>query len=96
MSDQRISIANGKLSVPNQPVIPFIEGDGTGPDIWAASVKVFDAALEKAYGGELLDEDGAPCVPTKARPVIERIVADMNAARLEPGGAECQRLFSFD
>ena len=40
-----------KLNVPDQPVIPFIRGDGTGPDIWAASVRVFDAAVEKAYGG---------------------------------------------
>ena len=39
------------LNVPNDPIIPFIEGDGTGPDIWAASVRVFDAAVEKAYGG---------------------------------------------
>ena len=50
---QKISIlANGKVSVPDQPVINFIEGDGTGPDIWAASVKVFDAAVEKAYKGK--------------------------------------------
>jgi isocitrate dehydrogenase len=42
---------DGSLNVPNNPVIPFIEGDGTGPDIWAASVKVLDAAVEKAYGG---------------------------------------------
>jgi len=40
------------ISVPNDPIIPFIEGDGTGPDIWAASVRVFDAAVEKAYGGQ--------------------------------------------
>jgi isocitrate dehydrogenase len=40
------------LNVPNDPIIPFIEGDGTGPDIWAASVRVFDAAVEKAYGGQ--------------------------------------------
>jgi isocitrate dehydrogenase len=40
-----------RLNVPNQPIIPFIRGDGTGPDIWAASVRVFDAAVEKAYGG---------------------------------------------
>jgi len=40
------------LDVPNDPIIPFIEGDGTGPDIWASSVRVFDAAVEKAYGGE--------------------------------------------
>ena len=43
---------NGKLHVPNDPIIPFIEGDGIGPDIWRASVRVFDAAVEKAYQGE--------------------------------------------
>ena len=48
----KITIANGKLNVPNQPVLPFIRGDGTGPDIWAASVRVFDAAVQKAYGGQ--------------------------------------------
>ncbi|TVR83297.1 MAG: NADP-dependent isocitrate dehydrogenase [Saprospirales bacterium] len=53
MSDKKITIDNGgKLNVPNQPVVPFIEGDGIGPDIWAAAVRVFDAAVEKAYGGE--------------------------------------------
>ncbi|SHJ14806.1 isocitrate dehydrogenase (NADP) [Hymenobacter daecheongensis DSM 21074] len=52
MAEQKITIKNGKLSVPNTPVIPFIEGDGTGPDIWAASVRVFDAAVAKAYGGQ--------------------------------------------
>ncbi len=49
MSDP-IRITDRGLDVPNHPVIPFIEGDGTGPDIWAASVRVFDAAVEKAYG----------------------------------------------
>ena len=48
----RISIADGNLNVPSNPVIPFIRGDGTGPDIWAASERVFDAAVEKAYGGK--------------------------------------------
>jgi isocitrate dehydrogenase len=48
----KITIANGQLTVPNNPIIPFIEGDGTGPDIWRASVRVFDAAVEKAYGGK--------------------------------------------
>jgi len=43
--------ASGKLVVPDRPILPFIEGDGTGPDIWAASVRVFDAAVAKAYGG---------------------------------------------
>ena len=47
----KISIQNGKLNVPDQPIIPFIRGDGTGPDIWASSVRVMDAAVEKAYGG---------------------------------------------
>lgn len=50
-SGGKISIHNGKLTVPDQPVLPFIRGDGTGPDIWAASQRVFDAAVEKAYGG---------------------------------------------
>ena len=49
---QKITIANGKLVVPDQPIIPFIEGDGTGADIWRASVRVLDAAVEKAYGGK--------------------------------------------
>jgi isocitrate dehydrogenase len=48
----KISIQNGKLNVPENPVLPFIEGDGIGPDIWAASQKVFDAAVEKAYKGK--------------------------------------------
>ena len=52
MSGQKSTIANGKLNVPDNPIIPFIEGDGTGADIWAASVRVFDAAVEKAYGGK--------------------------------------------
>src|SRR3954467_2715499 len=47
-----ISRKNGKVVVPGNPIIPFIEGDGTGPDIWAASVRVFDAAVKKAYGGK--------------------------------------------
>ncbi|WP_299455688.1 NADP-dependent isocitrate dehydrogenase [uncultured Microscilla sp.] len=51
MSEQKITIQDGELNVPNTPVIPFIEGDGTGPDIWSASQKVLDNAVEKAYGG---------------------------------------------
>jgi isocitrate dehydrogenase len=47
----RIAISNGQLIVPENPIIPFIEGDGTGPDIWRASVRVMDAAVAKAYGG---------------------------------------------
>jgi isocitrate dehydrogenase len=48
----KISIKAGKLTVPENPIVPFIRGDGTGPDIWAASVRVFDAAVAKAYGGK--------------------------------------------
>ena len=49
---RKISISNGKLHVPDNPIIPFIEGDGTGRDIWRASVRVLDAAVAKAYGGK--------------------------------------------
>lgn len=52
MPAEKISMTNGHLQVPNHPIIPFIEGDGIGPDIWRASVRVFDAAVEKAYGGK--------------------------------------------
>lgn len=52
MTGSEITIKKGKLKVPNDPIIPFIEGDGTGPDIWAASVRVLDAAVEKAYKGK--------------------------------------------
>jgi len=52
MSDQKITINNGKLTVPENPTIPFIEGDGTGPDIWRASQHVLDSAVAKAYGGK--------------------------------------------
>jgi isocitrate dehydrogenase len=49
---EKISLQNGRLNVPDNPILPFIRGDGTGPDIWAASARVFDAAVQKAYGGE--------------------------------------------
>ena len=49
---ERITFSNGTLDVPDNPIIPFVEGDGTGPDIWRASVRVFDAAVEKAYDGQ--------------------------------------------
>ena len=52
MSGTKITLANGKLNVPNDPIIPFIEGDGIGPDIWAAASRVLEAAVEKAYNGE--------------------------------------------
>lgn len=49
---QKITITNGKLNVPDQPIVPYIEGDGTGPDIWAASVRVLNAAVDKAYSSK--------------------------------------------
>ncbi len=49
---ERIAFEKGALKVPDNPIIPFVEGDGTGPDIWRASVRVFDAAVEKAFGGQ--------------------------------------------
>lgn len=52
MSGAKITINNGKPVVPDNPIIPFIEGDGIGPDIWAAAVRVLDAAVEKAYSGK--------------------------------------------
>src|SRR5271163_2151540 len=48
----KITISNGKLTVPDNPIIPFIRGDGTGPDIWASAVRVLDASVAKAYGGK--------------------------------------------
>jgi len=52
MQGEKITVTNGVLNVPNHPVVPFIEGDGTGPDIWASASRVLDAAVEKAYNGE--------------------------------------------
>ncbi len=52
MAGNKITVQNGKLTVPNDPIIPFIEGDGIGPDIWAAASKVLQAAVQKAYNGE--------------------------------------------
>jgi isocitrate dehydrogenase len=49
---KKITIKDGKLQVPDEPIIPFVEGDGTGRDIWRASVRVFDAAVQRAYGGK--------------------------------------------
>ncbi len=49
---QKVTVHNGKVEIPDHPIIPFIEGDGTGPDIWNASQRVFDASVKKAYGGK--------------------------------------------
>src|SRR5690348_10514612 len=51
-SGDPITMTSGKLEVPHRPIVPFIEGDGTGPDIWRASQRVLDAAVQKAYGGK--------------------------------------------
>ena len=55
---KKITLTEGKLNVPDNPIIPFIEGDGIGPDIWEAAVRVFDAAVEKAYGQAVEDNYG--------------------------------------
>jgi isocitrate dehydrogenase len=52
MSEQKITIKGGTFNVPDQPVIPYNEGDGTGVDIWPAAQLVMDKAVEKAYGGK--------------------------------------------
>jgi isocitrate dehydrogenase len=52
MQGEKITVRDGELNVPDHPIIPFIEGDGTGPDIWAAASRVFDAAVDKAYQGQ--------------------------------------------
>jgi isocitrate dehydrogenase len=52
MTPEKIRLENGKLIVPENPIVPFIEGDGTGPDIWKASVRLFDAAVQKVYNGK--------------------------------------------
>src|SRR6266536_570671 len=52
---ERITYKDGRIQVPSKPIIPFIEGDGTGRDIWKASVRVFDAAVQRAYAGKLIE-----------------------------------------
>ncbi|HVH96473.1 MAG TPA: NADP-dependent isocitrate dehydrogenase, partial [Bacillus sp. (in: firmicutes)] len=52
MQGEKITVSNGVLNVPNNPIVPFIEGDGIGSDIWASASRVLDAAVEKAYSGE--------------------------------------------
>ena len=71
----KITIQNGKLIVPDNPVIPFIEGDGTGRDIWRASVRVFDAAVEKAYKGARKIEWKEVLAGEKAFNAVNRLAA---------------------
>jgi isocitrate dehydrogenase len=75
MSD-KIRFIHGKLEVPLNPIIPFIEGDGTGPDIWRASLRIFDAALEKAFAGKRK---------------IEWIEVLAGEKHIKPGAAGCRR-----
>ena len=76
----KIRMDNGKLQVPNDPIIPFIEGDGIGPDIWKASVRVFDAAVEKAYHGERKINWLRECIvfPISRRGEIQNTAASHN------------------
>ncbi|MCX7820633.1 MAG: isocitrate/isopropylmalate family dehydrogenase [Brevinematales bacterium] len=52
LEGEKISVENGRLKIPDNPIVPFIEGDGTGPDIWRATKIVVDAAIEKSYKGK--------------------------------------------
>ena len=85
----KIAIQDGKLRVPENPIIPFIEGDGTGPDIWRASVRLMDAAVAKAYGGKRRIHDAharAPDVGPGAIPFDEgddRVFRDAQLAVLD-------------
>ena len=70
MPAAKISISNGQLQVPSHPIIPFIIGDGIGPDIWNASVRVFDAAVKKAAGDpdpEVAREAGVTLVKLQSK-----------------------------
>src|SRR5206468_4128946 len=86
---EKITISHGKLQVPDRPIIAFIEGDGTGPDIWAASVRVLDAAVEQAYRGKkklawaeayagIEWEQGTP----EAKKVIEFLQKEMKVTQI--------------
>ena len=77
---EKITISHGKLQVPDHPIIAFIEGDGVGPDIWAASVRVLDAAVEQAYKGRRK----IAWAETYASPAGRRIHA-IGLGRVPPG-----------
>src|SRR5437762_3599318 len=70
-----------RLNVPDRPIIPFIRGDGTGPDIWAASERVFDAAVEKAYGGKKKVTPGSIIPPTVRKRKRSSIFSKKNFRR---------------
>ena len=81
----KITIQDGKLQVPDRPIIPFIEGDGTGPDIWRASVRVLDAAVAKAYGGQ--PEDRLDGGLRRARRPSSRTATGCPTRRSRPSGS---------
>ncbi len=71
----KITLRDGKLVVPDNPIIPFIEGDGTGPDIWRASVRVMDAAVQKAYGGTPQDPLDGGLRRREVQPPVQQLAA---------------------
>src|SRR3989442_14475133 len=77
-----ITISGGRLAVPDQPILPFIEGDGTGPDIWRASQRVLDAAVEKAYGGRARRCRGGGCAGGEDKKTGCQLVPDGSLAGL--------------
>ncbi len=81
-SGDTIQITGGTLNVPDQPVIPFIEGDGTGPDIWRASQRVFDAAVERAYGGKRRIEWFEVLAGDKAKTQLDTYMPDDTLAAI--------------
>ena len=89
-----IEYANGMYTVPDHPIIPFIEGDGTGRDIWRASQRVFDAAVEKAYGGKRAVEWYEVLAGEKSYRKIEELAArrygegDGGLSRVDQGAAD--------
>ncbi len=104
MSAGKITKVAGKLNVPNEVVIPFIEGDGIGPDIWRASVRVFDAAVEKAYGsdrkidwrevyaGEKAFEKTGEWLPQETLDVIEEYLVAIKGPLTTPVGGGIRSL----
>jgi isocitrate dehydrogenase len=104
MKDYKINFSNGRLSVPDFPVIPFIEGDGTGPDIWNASVRVFDAAVVKAYSsrrkvqwrevlaGEKAFKETGECLPDETLETIRKYIVAIKGPLTTPVGGGIRSL----
>src|SRR6202051_5048123 len=79
-----IGYARGKYDVPDNPIIPFIEGDGTGRDIWKASLRVFDAAVEKAYKGKRRVAWYEVFAGEKAKAKFDNWLRDATSAHIRP------------